>query len=66
MKQEHDFSKGERAKFFHPDVELNFPVYLDRDVAEFIQDIAAKKGTVIEKIVTDRLRRTMDLVRNAR
>jgi hypothetical protein len=29
MKSEYDFSKGERGKFYRPDVELNIPVYLD-------------------------------------
>jgi len=29
MRKEYDFSKGERGKFYRPDVELNIPVYLD-------------------------------------
>jgi restriction system protein len=33
MKKEYDFSKGERGKFFRPDVELNIPVYPDPQVA---------------------------------
>ena len=29
MKEEYDFSKGERGKFFRNDIKLNLPVYLD-------------------------------------
>jgi hypothetical protein len=43
MRKEYDFSKGERCKFYHPDVELNLPVYLDPDVAAFLRELAEKK-----------------------
>ena len=33
LKKEYDFSKGERGKFYRPDVRLNLPVYLDDDIA---------------------------------
>ena len=28
MKQEYDFSKGERGRFYHESAKLNLPVYL--------------------------------------
>ena len=65
MKKEHDFSKGERGKFYHPHAELNVPIYLDTDVAEFLREPAERKGTGIERIVNDWLRKIMDLVRSA-
>jgi|YNPNPStandDraft_1061719.scaffolds.fasta_scaffold163460_1 carbon starvation protein CstA len=36
MKREYDFSKGIRGKFYRPDVQLQLPVYLDEDVADFV------------------------------
>ena len=45
MKKEYDFSKGERGKFYRPGVELNFPVYLEPDVAKVVRE-RAKKGDV--------------------
>jgi hypothetical protein len=66
MRKEYDFSKGERGKFHHPDVDLNLPVYLDADVAEFLRELAEKQGTEIESIVNDWLRRTIDLVQTAK
>ncbi len=44
VKKEYDFSKGDRGKFYHPNVELNLPVYLDPDVAAVMRDLAQKKG----------------------
>ncbi len=66
MKKEYDFSKGERGKFYHPEVELNLPVYLDPDVAEFMRELADRKGTEIECIVNDWLRKSIDLVQSAK
>lgn len=43
MKKEYDFSKGARGKFYHPDVRLNLPIYLDEDIAEFIEKYAKQK-----------------------
>ena len=37
MKQEDDFSGGERGKFYHAEAELALPVYLDPDVAVFVR-----------------------------
>ena len=45
MKEEYDFSKGERGKFFHNDIKLNLPVYLDDDVLEFVEKIAKRKNS---------------------
>ena len=66
MRKEYDFSKGKRGKFYHPDVELNLPVYLDSDVAAFLRELAEKKGTEIERIVNDWLRKSIDLVQSAK
>jgi len=66
MRKEYDFSKGERGKFYHPDVELNLPVFLDPDVAAFLRELAEKKGTRVESIVNDWLRKNIDLVQSAK
>jgi hypothetical protein len=62
MKPEYDFSKGERGKFYRPDVELRIPVYLQKDIGEFLQKLASEKGTDVETIVNDWLRRNISLV----
>ena len=57
MKSEYDFSKGERGKFYRPDVELNIPVYLDSDVATVVRNYAKKGKTDIGVLVNEWLRR---------
>jgi hypothetical protein len=62
MKEEYDFSKGERGKFYKPDLELRIPVYLQKDISDFLQKLASEKGTDVETIVNDWLRRNISLV----
>jgi hypothetical protein len=38
MKKEYDFSKGERGKFYRPDIQLNLPVYLEPELREYFPD----------------------------
>jgi hypothetical protein len=53
MKSEYDFSKGERGKFYHADAVLDMPVYLDPELAAFVQRAAASKGVDVETLVND-------------
>jgi hypothetical protein len=57
MKKEYDFSKGERGKFYHPDAELNIPVYLDPDVAGAVRVRAKKTNASIGVVVNEWLRK---------
>ncbi len=43
MRKEYDFSKGKRGKFYHPDMKLNIPVYLDEKVSVFVDKIVDRK-----------------------
>ena len=56
MKEEYDFSKGERGKFFRNDIKLNLPVYLDDDVMEFVEKIARRKNIDIQTVVNQLLK----------
>jgi hypothetical protein len=55
MNKEYDFSKGERGKFYKPDVKLNIPVYLDPVAYSFVEKIAEKKqvdvSTIVNKLI---------------
>jgi len=64
MKKEYDFSKGERGKFYHPDLLLNLPVYLDPDIAEFIQKYSRKKKVDLQTIVNQWLRKDIEIIRS--
>ena len=56
MRKEYDFSKGERGKFYRPDMKLNLPVYLDEEVSAFVEKIATKKGIDRSSVVNELLR----------
>ena len=51
MKEEYDFSKGERGKFFDPAAEFVLPVYLEQDVEAYLSARAEAKGLEIEDLV---------------
>ena len=65
MKEQYDFSRAERGKFFRPDVKLNLPVYLDDEVREFVSGIAEKQKTEVSQVVNELLRSDMRLVKVA-
>lgn len=62
MKKEYNFSKGERGKFYDLNAELCLPIYLEPDIADFMQKLAGQKDTDIEKLVNDWLRKNIDLI----
>ena len=62
MKAEYDFSKGERGKFYRPDAVFDFPVYLEPDVSDFMNQLAVEKEIDIQKLVNEWLRANIKLV----
>ena len=56
MRKEYDFSKGERGKFYSPDMKLNIPIYLDEEVSAFVDKIASKKKVDRSTVVNQLLR----------
>ena len=43
MKEEYDFSNAEQGKFYRPIEELDIPIYLDKEVKEFLMAALKKK-----------------------
>ena len=62
MKKVYDFSKGIRGKFYNPNVRLNLPIYLDDDVAEFVQKYANRKKIDRQTMVNKLLRSNKDII----
>jgi hypothetical protein len=56
MRKEYDFSKGQRGKFYLPDMKLNIPIYLDEEVSAFVDKIASKKKIDRSSVVNQLLR----------
>jgi len=61
MKKEYDFSKGERGKFYLPNVELKTPVYLDSEEFSFVSKIAEEKNLDISTVVNKLIRTDMQI-----
>jgi hypothetical protein len=59
MRNNYDFSKAERGKFYRPDIKLNLPIYLDDEVMAFVERLAEKKGADTSSIVNKLLRGDM-------
>ena len=64
MEAECDFSKGERGKFYAPKAVFNLPIYLEKDVDEFIRKLANEKGKDVETLVNEWLRSNMQLIQS--
>ncbi|MBI5188340.1 MAG: hypothetical protein HZA07_04630 [Nitrospirae bacterium] len=63
MKKEYDFSKGERGKFYKPDLELYLPIYLDQDTMENLLKFSAPTGVEVEAIVKDWINKDISIVK---
>ena len=50
MKKEYDFSNAIRGKFYRKDVQLNLPIYLDKDIADFIHKVADRKKLIHKQL----------------
>ena len=66
MKQEYDFSQGARGKFYRANVRLNLPVYLDDDVAEFVQKYAQQKKIDAQTVVNEIIRKNKEMLQALR
>ena len=64
MKAEYDFSKGERGKFYNSKEAFNLPIYLEKDVDDFIRKLADEKGKDPEKLVNELLRGNIRLIQS--
>jgi len=62
MKKEYDFSEGVRGKFYRPHVRLNIPIYLDDDIAEFVQKYAKQKKVDAQTVVNEILRGNKEML----
>ncbi|MEP7039290.1 MAG: hypothetical protein ABI891_13225 [Acidobacteriota bacterium] len=62
MKKEYDFSKGIRGKFYNADAEFNLPIYLEPEIAEFVQKLAVEKNIDRSEIVNQLLKKDKEII----
>jgi len=66
MKEEYDFSKGERGKFYNENANFHLPIYLDSKLEDFITKIANEQKTTITQVVNNLLFKDKELIELAR
>lgn len=66
MREEYDFSKAERGKFYRPDAELSVPVYLDQAIQSRLSELAHDKGVDLSVLVNALLKKDLELIEMAR
>lgn len=62
MRDEYDFSKGERGKFYNPNAQYNLPLYLEADVLNYFAAKAKAKGVELNTLVNELLKKDIDLI----
>jgi hypothetical protein len=66
MKDEYDFSNGERGKFFRPGARLVPPVRLEPDVLDFLTQHASAAGVSLDELVNRLLKRDIEQIEAGR
>jgi hypothetical protein len=66
MKDEYDFSGGQRGKFYREGAELIPPVHLEPDVLKYLRARAEARGTSLNELVNELLKKDIELIEAAR
>ena len=51
MKDEYDFSKAVRGKFYHKDATFHLPIYLEPEVQNFVDTNTTKQLKIILTVI---------------
>jgi predicted HicB family RNase H-like nuclease len=65
MKDEYDFSKAERGRFYRKDAVLVPPVHLEPEVLAFLTVRAQARGIPLNELVNELLKKDIELIEAA-
>jgi len=63
MKEEYDFFNAEQGKFFIPAEDIQIPIYLDQDIAQFLSKQCDSGSNSLQALVNDLLRKDIEIAR---
>jgi len=63
MKDEYDFSNAEQGKFYIPAEDIQVPIYLDQDIAQFLSKKYESSSGNLQELVNDLLRKDIEIAR---
>jgi hypothetical protein len=66
MKDEYDFSRGHRGKYFHEGAAIVPPVRLDSDVLSYLSALAAARQESLDALVNRLLKKDIELIEAAK
>ena len=66
MRDEYDFSKGERGKFYRPGARVHLPLYLEDEVQATLVSLATATGKDYSAFVNELLKKDIELIQMAR
>ncbi|MGL5032526.1 MAG: hypothetical protein ACRC6M_01835 [Microcystaceae cyanobacterium] len=64
MKSEYDFAKAEQGEFYNADATFYYPIYLEKDVDQFLQKIAENKNIDLQILVNELLRNNIKIIQS--
>lgn len=62
MRDEYDFSKGVRGKFYRKGAELRLPIYLESKLQEQVEQLAKKNGKDVNEMVNQLVQKEVDVI----
>jgi hypothetical protein len=63
MRDEYDFSQGQRGKFYREGARLVPPIHLEPDILIYLTERAKTKGTSLSDLVNQLLKKDIELIK---
>ena len=63
MKEEYDFSNAEQGKFFVPVEDIQLPIYLDKDIIQYLNEKCLTTQESLQLVVNDLLRKDIEIAK---
>jgi len=63
MKEEYDFSNAEQGKFYVPVEDIQLPIYLDKDIIQYLNEKCLTTQENLQILVNDLLRKDIEIAK---
>ena len=63
MKEEYDFSNAEQGKFYVPVEDIQLPIYLDKDIIQYLNEKCLTSQESLQLLVNDLLRKDIEIAK---
>ena len=63
MKEEYDFSNAEQGKFYLTAEDIQLPIYLDKDIIQYLNEKCLTKQEKVQSLVSDLLRKDIEIAK---